>query len=81
MPARIDQCLYCKPGEPVTSEFFKGEDAVDFVSVFGGDCLLLVIVVPDFFDEGEFGCGEFTGFGTSDIPPIGCITRSTKKIA
>ena len=32
--------------------------------------LLLVIVVPDLFDEGEFIMGEFTGFRTSDIPPI-----------
>jgi hypothetical protein len=38
--------------------------------VFGWVWLLLVIVVPDFFDEGEFGYGEFTDFSTSDIPPI-----------
>ncbi len=77
MPACIDQCLHHEPGEATPTEFFKGEDAVDFVpvrvkpapcyrgkrpvdkgteyAVFGGVGLLLVIVVPDFFDKGEFG--------------------------
>ena len=67
------------------AEFFKGEDAIDFVAVrvlpapdnysqgpvnkgaenavFGGVCLLLVIVVPDLFDEREFSGGEFAGQG------------------
>ena len=49
-------------------------------AVFGGIGLLLVVVVPDLFDEGEFGYGEFAGFRTSDIPLIGCITRSIKKL-
>jgi hypothetical protein len=102
MPARIDQCLHDEPGEATPTEFFKGEDPVDFVpvrmksapgdggkrpvdkgaeyAVFGGIRLLLVIVVPDFFDEGVFGYGEFTGFRTSDIPLIGGITRSIKKL-
>jgi len=69
----------------VPAEFFKGEDAIDFVAVrvlpapdnysqgpvnkgaenavFGGVCLLLVIVVPDLFDEGEFGRDEVAGEG------------------
>jgi hypothetical protein len=85
------------------AEFFKGEDAVNFIPVlvkpgtsataarvpstkvpkdpvFSGVGHLLVVVVPDRFDEGEFRYGEFAGFRTSDIPPIGCIARSIKKL-
>jgi len=33
MAARIDQCLHDDPGKATPAEFFKGEDAVDFVPV------------------------------------------------
>ncbi len=62
---------------------YRGKRPVDKGAenpVFCGVDLRLVVVVPDLFDEGEFGYGEFTGFSTSDIPPIGCITRSIKKL-
>jgi len=77
MAAGIDQCLHDEPGKATATEFFKGEDAVDFMpvrvkpapgysgkrpvdkgaedAVFVGVGLLLVVVVPDLFDEGEFG--------------------------
>ncbi len=34
-------------------------------AVFSGVGLLLVIMVPDLFLEGEFGYGKFAGFSTS----------------
>ena len=85
MPACIDQGLYDEPGQATSTEFFKGEDAIDFVTVRmkpapcdRGKCpinkgaenavlcgvgFLLVIVVPDLFDKGEFSMGELTGQG------------------
>jgi hypothetical protein len=62
MPVRMQPATRYSSERPVD----KGaEDAI-----FSGVDLLLVIMVPDRLDEGEFGAGEFTGFRTSDIPPI-----------
>jgi len=33
MAARIDQCLHDEPGKASPTEFFEGEDAVDFMPV------------------------------------------------
>ena len=57
MPVRVQPAPRYRGERPVD----KGtEDAV-----FGGVGLLLVIMVPDLFDEGEFGGGEFAGVSKS----------------
>ena len=45
---------------------YRGKCPVDKgaeYAVFGGVGLLLVVMVPDLFDEGEFGRVEFAGKG------------------
>ena len=55
MPVRMQLATRYSSERPVD----KGaEDAI-----FSGVDLLLVIMVPDLFDEGEFGTGEFAGEG------------------
>ena len=59
---------------------YRGQRPVDKgaeYAVFSGVGLLLVIVVPDLFDEGEFGMGKLAGEGErSPSRPDHLIHRS-----
>ena len=49
----------CTPQRQAIRPVDKGAEN----AVFSGVGLLLVVVVPDLFDEGEFGNGKFAGQG------------------